>query len=114
MAKKNNALIFRIGIWLGAIVFAAGGFYILVNFRLDAVEGDVNRIKETDLPNIEGDLDYQDDRLYETEKEIYGIKKDIGSLASKVDRNYKDQQKFQIEQRQGQKDILEGIKELHK
>lgn len=102
MAKKNNALVIRIGIWLAVIIFAAGGFYLLVNFRLDTVEGEVKSIKETDLPNIEGDLDYQDDRLYETEKEVFGLKKDIGSLTEKVDKSY-----------DVQKQILTEIKALH-
>ncbi len=114
MAKITNGTILNLVKWAAVIIFSAGSVYTVVHYRLNTVEGDVKRIKDTDLLNIEGDLDYHDDRLYETEKEIYGIKKDIGSLASKVDRNFKDQQDFQIEQRQGQKDILESIKELHR
>ena len=71
--------------------------------RIDTVEGEVKRIKETDLPNIEGDLDYHDDRLYEQEKEVFGLKKEIGYLGEKVDRNYEVQEK-----------ILSEIKELSK
>ncbi len=114
MAKITNGTILNLVKWAAVIIFSAGSVYTVVHYRLNTVEGDVKSIKETDLPNIKGDLDYQDDRLYETEKEVYGLKKDIGSLADKVDRNFKDQQDFQIEQRQGQKDILESIKELHR
>ena len=95
-------------------IFAAGGFYVLTGWRLDTVEATVKRIKEIDLPNIEGDNEYHDDRLYEQEKEVFGLKKEVGYLADKVDRNFKDQQSFQIEQRATQKDILDGIKGLQK
>lgn len=87
--------------------------YTKLEGQVGTVEEKVKSIKETDLPNIEGDLDYQDDRLYETEKEIYGVKKDIGALSDKVDRNFKDQQDFQIEQRAAQKELLTEIKALH-
>lgn len=103
MAKINNGLVVKIGLWIIGLAFAAGGFYLLVNFRLDTVEGDVKGIKETALPNIEGDIDYHDDRLYEQEKEVFGVKKEIGYLNEKVDRNYKVQEQ-----------ILEEIKELHR
>lgn len=103
MAKMNNAILVKIGIWLAVIVFAAGGFYLLVNFRLDAVESDVKRIKTNDLPGIEDDIDYHDDRLYEQEKEVFGVKKELGYLTEKVDRNYKVQEQ-----------ILTEIKELRK
>lgn len=114
MTIMNNSNILKIGIWIVALAFAAGGFYLLVNFRLDVVEGNIKSIKEIRLPNLEGDLDYHDDRLYEQEKEVFGLKKEFGYLADKVDRNFKDQQNFQIEQRAVQKDILDGIKELHR
>lgn len=97
MAKKNNALVIKISIWIIGLAFAAGGFYLLVNYRLDAVEGDIKRIKETDLPNMEGDLDYHDDRLYEQEKEVFGIQKELGYLNEKVDRNYKVQEQILTE-----------------
>lgn len=103
MAKKNNALIVKIGIWIVGIAFAAGGFYLLVNFRLDTVEGDVKRIKNTDLPGIEDDIAYHDDRLYEQEKEVFGLKKEVGYLGEKVDKSLEVQQQ-----------ILTEIKELRK
>lgn len=105
--KKLNGILLKIGIALISIVlcavFVAGGFYVLIGYRLDTVEGKVKSIKETDLPNIEGDIDYHDDRLYEQEKEVFGVKKDIGSLTEKVDRNYEVQEQ-----------ILKEIKELNK
>lgn len=106
MPKKNNALILKIILSLVVVIivaiFAAGGFYVLTGWRLDTVEATVKRIKETDLLNIEGDLDYHDDRLYEQEKEVFGVKKEIGYLNEKVDRNYKVQEQ-----------ILKEIKTLH-
>lgn len=71
--------------------------------RLNTIEGSVNRIKETDLPNIVGDIEYHDDRLYEQEKEVFGLKKEVGYLGEKVDRNYEVQEQ-----------ILSEIKELRK
>ncbi len=118
MAKKRNEILLKIGIALISIiliaVFTAGGFWVLTDWRLDTVEGKVKSIEDNDLPNIEGDIEYHDDRLYETEREVYGVKKDINALSNKVDRNFKDQQSFQIEQRAVQKEILTSIKELHK
>ena len=63
----------------------------------------VKKIEDVTLPNLEGDMDYHDDRLYEQEKEVFGLKKEVGYLGEKVDRNYKVQEQ-----------ILTEIKELHK
>lgn len=123
MAKKNGTLV-KIAIALISIilvaVFTAGGFWILTAWRLDTVEADIKTvegsiesikmddipkaiepiksniksIKETDLPNIEGDIDYHDDRLYEQEKEVFGVKKEIGYLNEKMDRSYKVQEQI--------------------
>ena len=38
MAEKSNGFYIKIGIYLAAIVFAAGAFYVLTNFRLEAAE----------------------------------------------------------------------------
>lgn len=117
MGKKINGILLKITITLIGIiliaVFSAGGFYVLTSWRLDTVEGKVKSIETNDLPNIEDDIDYHDDRLYEQEKEVLGIKRDIGHLTEKVDRNFKDQQEFQVEQRTMQKEIIKEIKELH-
>ena len=106
MVKKNGTLI-KIAIALISIilvaVFTAGGFWVLTDWRLDTVEGKVKSIKDIDLLNIEGDLDYHDDRLYEQEKEVFGLKKEVGYLGEKVDRSLEVQEQ-----------ILTEIKELHK
>lgn len=118
MAKKNNALILKIIFTLVVVaivaIFSAGGFYMLTGFRLNAVESNIENIKEIDLTNIEGDIEFHDDRLYEQEKEVFGLKKEFGHLAEKVDRNFKDQKDFQIEQRVIQEEILEEIKGLQR
>ncbi len=114
MAKITNGTLLNLVKWAAVIIFSAGSVYAVVHYRLNTVEGDVKSIKDTDLLNIEGDLNYQDDRLYETEKEVFGLKKEFGYLADKVDRNFKDQQNFQVEQKLVQKEILDGIKELHR
>jgi hypothetical protein len=114
MAKISNGTILNLVKWAAVIIFSAGSVYAVVHYRLNTVEGDVKRIKETALPDIGGDIEYHDDRLYEQEKEVFGLKKEFGHLADKVDRNFKDQQDFQVEQKLVQKEILDGIKELHK
>lgn len=107
MAKKINGILLKIILALIVVaivaIFSAGGFYMLTGFRLNAVESNVKHIKETELPNIQGDLDYHDDRLYEQEKEVFGLKKEVGYLGEKVDRNYEIQEQ-----------ILSEIKELRK
>lgn len=116
--KKLNNVILKIVIALIVIViiaiFSAGGFYKLTGSRLDTVEGKVESIENIGLTNIENDIDYHDDRLYEQEKEVFGLKKEVSHLAEKVDRNFKDQQDFRIEQRVVQKQILDEIKEIRK
>lgn len=118
MAKKNGiktyVSIAGIILTLLAIIVSFVKGYTKLEGQVANVEGKVKSIKETNLPNIEGDLDYHDDRLYETEKEVFGLKKEFGYLADKVDRNLEEQQKFQLEQRGMQKEIITSIKELHK
>ena len=117
MRKRRNGILLRIGIALIAIVvitvFSAGGFYMLVGWRLDAAESEIEQIELIDLIGIEDEIAFHDDRIYETEKEVFGLKKEFGNLAEKVDRNFKNQQDFQIEQRTMQKEIIKEIKELH-
>jgi len=118
MQKKYNGILLKIVLALVVVaiaaVFSAGGFYMLTSYRLNTVEANVKNIKETDLLNIEADYAFHDDRLYEQEKEVFGLKKEFGYLADKVDRNYKDQQVFQIAQKSVQKQILEEIQGLRK
>lgn len=80
---KNNSILVKIGTYVIGIVFTAGCVYGVVHYRLKAVEGKVPDIDKNTL-------------------ELVGVKKDIGYLTEKVDRNYTVQQQ-----------ILKEIKELH-
>jgi len=88
MAKINNGLIFRISIYVIAVVFAAGSVYAVVHYRLGDVEFDVKAF---------GDM------ADENKLELVGVKKDIGYLSEKIDRSY-----------DVQKQILTEIKGLQK
>lgn len=79
---KNNTMIFKIGLWVVGVAFIAGGFYLLVSYRLEAVEVDVDACEETTTEN---------------KLELVGVKKDIGYLSEKVDRNYAIQQQILTE-----------------
>lgn len=89
---KNNTILLNLGKWIIAVVFSAGAVYAVVHYRLNTVEGDVKHIKEVKVPEIN-----------QNKLELVGVKKDIGFLGEKVDRNYTVQQQ-----------ILTEIKELHK
>ena len=84
MAKLNNGTLFRMATYFAAILFTAGCVYGVVHHRLNAVEGKVPNIDKNTL-------------------ELVGVKKDIGYLTEKVDRNYTVQQQ-----------ILTEIKEIRK
>lgn len=103
MAKISNGVISKVAVYVAGILFTAGCVYGVVHYRLNTVEGDVKYIKENNVPNIN-----------QNKMELVGVKKDIEHLGEKVDRNFKDQQEFQVEQRIMQKEIIKEIKELHK
>lgn len=88
---KNNANILKIGMWLVALAFAAGGFYLLVNFRLDAVEGDVVEVGE-EVKEIDVRVDAVDDALIFIKYDLDYIKDDM------------------IEQKELSKEILKEIR----
>ena len=83
---KNNGILLKIGTYVIGIVFTAGCVYAAVHYRLNTVEGDVKYIKENDVPSIN-----------ENKLELVGVKKDIGYLTEKVDRNYTVQQQILTE-----------------
>lgn len=110
MAKKNSRLIISIislAILIMVSVMAIAKTYFILPTEVKRVADKVNDIETNILANMEDDIAYHDDRLYEQEREVFGIKKDIGSLSDKVDRNY-------LEQKQSRSDILDAIKEIKK
>jgi len=61
MAKKlNNGFMLKIIILVGSIIFAVGGFYLLTNFRLGAVEDNAKEI-EVDVEDIDARVDMVED-----------------------------------------------------
>lgn len=139
MLKKSNGNLLKVAIALVGIVliavFAGGGFYVLTGYRLDAVEESAVKIEDAHKDDaakmeikqreqqifldgwysgIADDIDYLDDKSHEQDKEIFGVKIELEHLGEKVDRNFKEQQKFQLEQKAVQKEILTEIKSLQR
>lgn len=73
---KNNVNILKIGMWLVALAFAAGGFYLLVNFRLDAVENNVVEV-EDDVENIDARVDMVEDIVSIIQNDLNYIRGDL-------------------------------------
>lgn len=105
MAKNNEKFrwFMKTMITLAVIVVAAAIAWGVLKERVNNNKARIIAIEEIDLPNVEGDIEYHDDRLYEQEKEVFGLKKEVGYLGEKVDRNYEVQEQ-----------ILSEIKELRK
>ena len=105
MAKNNEKFrwLAKTAIALVVIIVAAAVAWGVLKERVNNNKARIIAIEEIDLPNVEGDIEYHDDRLYEQEKEVFGLKKEVGYLGEKVDRNYEVQEQ-----------ILSEIKELRK
>ncbi len=105
MAKNNEKFrwLVKTAIALVVIIAATAVAWGVLKERVNNNKARIIAIEEIDLPNIEGDMEYHDDRLYEQEKEVFGLKKEVGYLGEKVDRNYEVQEQ-----------ILSEIKELRK
>ena len=76
MAKINDSVILKIVILLITTAFAVGGFYLLVNFRLDAVETDVIET-ETDVDEIDARVDMVEDIVSIIQNDLNYIRGDI-------------------------------------
>lgn len=73
---KNNTTFLRIVMSLVALAFAAGGFYLLVNFRLDAVEGNVVEVEE-DVEKVDKRVDIMHDDLLIIQYDLDYIRGDL-------------------------------------
>lgn len=76
MAKINNSNFLKIAIWLVVTAFAAGGFYLLVNFRLDAVETNAAKIEET-VEDADAKFDMLEDAVSIIQYDLRHIKDDM-------------------------------------
>jgi len=76
MTKLNDSIVLKIAIYLIAAAFAAGGFYLLVNFRLDAVEIDVVKV-EDDVENVDARLDMVEDIVSIIQNDLNYIRGDL-------------------------------------
>ena len=76
MAKINNSMVLKITILLLTAAFAAGGFYLLVNFRLDAVEIDVVKTEE-EVEEIDARVDMVEDIVSIIQNDLNYIRGDI-------------------------------------
>ncbi len=76
MAKVNNSIVLRIVITLGGLIFVAGSFYVLTNFRLDAVE--INAVKsEEKVENIDAKMDMIEDTVLIMQYDLRYIKDEL-------------------------------------
>ena len=79
MANKANGVLLKIGIALAAVVFAAGGFYILTDYRLDAVEKDVIK--------VEGNVGKVEENVKKSIGKVEGdVKKDIEVIKENIEK----------------------------
>jgi len=76
MTKINDSMILKIAILLITAAFATGGFYLLVNFRLDAVETDVGET-ENDFDEIDARVDMVEDIVSIIQNDLNYIRGDI-------------------------------------
>ncbi len=125
MGKKNGILV-KIGIALMGIVlvsvFAAGGFYMLTGYRLDAVEVDTANIKEEHKEDqiymdgwcagLENDVKMIELDSVDMRGDIKNIVKYMEDYKSEYDQDKQDYKIDQREQRGIQQQILTEIREL--
>jgi len=76
MTRMNNSNLLKIGIWLVVAAFAAGGFYLLVNFRLDTVEANAIEIKE-DVEETDAKVDMLEDAVGFIQYDLRYIKNEM-------------------------------------
>lgn len=76
MAKINDSIVLRIVITLGSLTFVAASFYVLTNFRLDAVETDVVEA-EKEVKVIDARVDMVEDIVSIIQNDLNYIRGDI-------------------------------------
>lgn len=76
MAKINDSIVLRIVITLGSLIFVAASFYVLTNYRLDAVETDVVET-EKDVDEIDARVDMVEDIVSIIQNDLNYIRGDI-------------------------------------
>jgi hypothetical protein len=76
MAKMNNSIVLRIVIIVGSLIFAVGSFYVLTNFRLDAVEANAVNTEE-DVENIDAKMDMIEDTVLIMQYDLRYIKNEM-------------------------------------
>ncbi len=76
MAKINDSIVLRIVITLGSLVFVAASFYVLTNYRLDAVETDVVDA-EKEVEEIDARVDMVEDIVSIIQNDLNYIRGDI-------------------------------------
>ena len=76
MTKANNSIVLRIFIVLGSLIFVAGGFYVLTDFRLDAVETDATKTEEK-LEEVDADVDTVENAVSLIQYDIRYIKNEL-------------------------------------
>jgi hypothetical protein len=76
MTKINDSIGLRILIVLGSIIFVAGGFYVVTDFRLDAVEADATKT-EVKLEEVDADVDTVENAVSLIQYDIRYIKNEL-------------------------------------
>lgn len=76
MAKMNNSIVLRIVITLGGLIFVAGSFYVLTNFRLDTVEANATKA-EGKVETIDAQMDIIEDTVLIMQYDLRYIKNEM-------------------------------------
>ena len=76
MAKINDSIVLRIVITLGSLAFVAASFYVLTNYRLDAVETDIVK-SEDEIEEIDARVDMVEDIVSIIQNDLNYIRGDI-------------------------------------
>jgi hypothetical protein len=76
MIKMNNSIILRIVIIVGSLIFAVGSFYVLTNFRLDAVETSAVKAEEK-VEDIDAKMDMIEDTVLIMQYDLRYIKNEL-------------------------------------
>ena len=76
MQKINNSIVLRIVITLVGLIFVAGSFYVLTNFRLDTVEANATKAEEK-VENIDAKMDTIEDTVLIMQYDLRYIKNEL-------------------------------------